>query len=252
MARFGSQGAVGTDRSRRTSKIAWVAGWLAGAGMLAFLLAPLLAYLHALPPLAGLMVFLAGGAAAMLGALLGIAGVVQGVRHDLGRRPAWLAMLAGLVAGATLLVLSPERGTPSINDITTDTRSPPRFEHAAQLEANRGRDMGYPQRFAALQREAYPHVQSLHVRRSKAQAFRRSVETAKAMGWTITAKDVSRGHLEATATTPVFHFVDDVVVRVQGSEHVASIDVRSASRVGKSDLGVNAARIREFLSRVRR
>ena len=52
----------------------------------------------------------------------------------------------------------------------------------------------------------------------------------------------------ATATTPWFGFKDDVVVRVERAGTGSRVDVRSKSRVGRSDLGVNARRIRDFLA----
>jgi len=43
-------------------------------------------------------------------------------------------------------------------------------------------------------------------------------------------------------------FKDDVVVRVAPATNGSRIDVRSVSRVGRSDLGANARRIRMFLT----
>jgi uncharacterized protein (DUF1499 family) len=70
------------------------------------------------------------------------------------------------------------------------------------------------------------------------------------MGWEIVAADVAAGRIEATATTPWFGFRDDIVVRVAPASAGSRIDVRSVSRVGKSDLGANAKRIRAFLARL--
>jgi uncharacterized protein (DUF1499 family) len=48
-------------------------------------------------------------------------------------------------------------------------------------------------------------------------------------------------------------FKDDVVIRVRtGDEDAVLVDLRSASRVGVSDLGANAARIRRFAERFRK
>jgi uncharacterized protein (DUF1499 family) len=43
-----------------------------------------------------------------------------------------------------------------------------------------------------------------------------------------------------------------VVVRVTAAEAGSRVDVRSVSRVGQSDVGTNAARIRTYLARVAR
>jgi uncharacterized protein (DUF1499 family) len=68
------------------------------------------------------------------------------------------------------------------------------------------------------------------------------------MGWELVASDSAAGRIEATATTPWFGFKDDVVVRVRPDGSGSRIDVRSVSRVGKSDVGANAKRIRTYLA----
>ena len=50
------------------------------------------------------------------------------------------------------------------------------------------------------------------------------------------------------ARTPILGFRDDVVVRIRATPDGARIDVRSASRYGRHDLGTNAARVRALLS----
>jgi uncharacterized protein (DUF1499 family) len=81
-------------------------------------------------------------------------------------------------------------------------------------------------------------------------AFRRAADAARAMGWEMVAADSAAGRVEATATTRWFGFKDDVVVRVRPDGAGSRIDVRSVSRVGGSDVGANAARIRAYLARV--
>ena len=61
----------------------------------------------------------------------------------------------------------------------------------------------------------------------------------------------AEGRLEATARTRWFGFRDDVVVRVAADGTGTRVDVRSVSRVGRSDLGTNARRIRGFLEKLR-
>jgi uncharacterized protein (DUF1499 family) len=70
------------------------------------------------------------------------------------------------------------------------------------------------------------------------------------MGWEIVATDPSRGRIEATDTTSWFRFKDDVVIRLTARDYGTYVDVRSKSRVGVGDMGVNASRIREFLERL--
>ena len=56
------------------------------------------------------------------------------------------------------------------------------------------------------------------------------------------------GRIEATATTTWFGFKADVVIRIRPTADGSELDIRSKSRVGRSDVGKNAERIREFMS----
>ena len=71
------------------------------------------------------------------------------------------------------------------------------------------------------------------------------------MGWAIVAERADEGRIEATATTSWFGFKDDIVIRVAPHNGGSRIDVRSKSRVGRSDVGANAARIRAYLAALR-
>lgn len=57
------------------------------------------------------------------------------------------------------------------------------------------------------------------------------------------------GYLHAEARSRVFRFVDDVEVMVDGAARV--VRFRSASRLGRSDLGVNRGRMERFTARFR-
>lgn len=92
----------------------------------------------------------------------------------------------------------------------------------------------------------------LDVARPVDEVFEAVRRAAEAMGWEIVAVDAARGRLEASDTTFWFRFKDDVVVRVTARDTGARVDVRSKSRVGRSDVGKNAERIREYLTEVRR
>jgi uncharacterized protein (DUF1499 family) len=66
------------------------------------------------------------------------------------------------------------------------------------------------------------------------------------MGWEIVAEDANSYRIEATARTPFVAFKDDVVIRIQAKSAETHLDIRSKSRIGRGDMGVNAKRIREF------
>jgi uncharacterized protein (DUF1499 family) len=131
---------------------------------------------------------------------------------------------------------------PYINDVTTDTGKPPQF----------GRDVPkgeYAAHFSELQRIGYPDLAPFELAVPPAQAFARAA--AQALGWEIVGADQSAGRIEAVATTRWFGFKDDIVVRVAAAGSGSRIDVRSRSRVGRSDLGANAKRIQDFLTAVK-
>ena len=105
---------------------------------------------------------------------------------------------------------------------------------------------------ADQQRRAYPDLAPLHLDAPPATALQRAAQVARAMGWEVVSEAPAEGRLEATDTTFWFGFKDDVVVRVRPDGTGSRVDVRSLSRVGRSDLGMNARRIRSFLERLRR
>lgn len=190
---------------------------------------------------------IAGGA---LSALMLIFSIVR--RH---RRESIITGVVTLIALVVISVplhwLSLARSVPPIHDITTDTHDPPLFEAILPLRADAPNSAVYAgEEIAAQQRSAYPDILPLEVDRSADETFRAALETARDMGWEIMAADAGRGHMEAVATTFWFGFRDDVVVRIGARGAGTRIDVRSVSRVGRSDAGTNALRIRTYLERI--
>jgi len=130
---------------------------------------------------------------------------------------------------------------PYINDVTTDTETPPQFSPPQPYETQ----------FAELQRIGYPELRALELALPPAQAFARARAAAQARGWEIVAADEAAGRIEAVATTRWFGFKDDIVIRIRAAGGGSRIDMRSRSRVGRSDLGANAKRIQDFLTEVK-
>jgi uncharacterized protein (DUF1499 family) len=127
---------------------------------------------------------------------------------------------------------------PYINDVTTDPAKPPQFSQPKPYQSH----------FAELQRIGYPDLAPLELAVPPTQAFARAQAAARALGWEIVDADERAGRIEAVATTRWFGFKDDIVVRVAAAGSGSRIDVRSKSRVGRSDLGANAKRIQDFLT----
>jgi uncharacterized protein (DUF1499 family) len=176
-------------------------------------------------------------------------------------RPRGLVMLGlALVLDAGLVYVpwqySQTRSSlPAIHDITTDTENPPAFIAALPARAAEGAgsvDDRDPQ-LAQLQKAAYPDVLPLSSALPVAKAFNEALAVAESMpGWTIVASDADAGRIEASQQSRWFRFTDDVVIRVTGDETGSRIDMRSTSRRGRSDYGVNAARIRAYMGALRR
>jgi uncharacterized protein (DUF1499 family) len=192
-----------------------------------------------------------GAYAALAGAALGLLGVVLGGAR--GMAAAALVIGLGAFAGPYSLRRI-ARAVPPIHDITTDTADPPKFVAVMpRRAASKSNPADYAgEAIAAQQRAAYPDVQPLRLAAPPPQAFDRALRAARDMGWEIVEAAPDQGRIEATATTPWFGFKDDVVVRVKPETDGSRVDVRSLSRVGRSDLGANAKRIRRYLDRLRR
>jgi uncharacterized protein (DUF1499 family) len=177
--------------------------------------------------------------------------------------------LIGLIGSAVVLILPlydiyVAKTSPPIHDISTDIEHPPQFEALLQLRkgAANGPDYDGPQLVAMpdgkkyttsyLQRKYYGDIHTIAILTPPEKLFNRALEAAKDMGWTIVAEAPDEGRIEATDTSLFFGFTDDIAIRVKPSGMGAKLDIRSKSRVGVSDVGKNAARIREFVKTLAR
>jgi uncharacterized protein (DUF1499 family) len=137
---------------------------------------------------------------------------------------------------------------PPIHDITTDTDNPPAFAAVLPLRkpTSNPAEYGGPG-IAAQQQALYPDIRPLVLKKPFDQAFAQALNAAQKMGWALVAVDANAGRIEATDTTRWLRFKDDIVIRVTRQGEDSRVDVRSMSRIGKSDFGTNARRIREYL-----
>lgn len=191
---------------------------------------------------------LVAGALSALLALVSLAG--GGWRVGPGTT---LMLVAIVIAGAVAVIL-PLRvkrlaARLPFNDVSTDTASAPEFEallplRRAELPDAAGAYDGA--RLASLQKGCYPTLASLRLPVTRAAAFAKALAAAEARGWTIVAQDPARGRIEASDRSRWYGFTDDIVVRLLAEGEGTRVDMRSASRVGSSDLGKNAARIEAY------
>jgi uncharacterized protein (DUF1499 family) len=183
-------------------------------------------------------------------------------RGGRGVRAAALGTLFAIGLVSWPLALAPKFfGLPRINDISTDTQSPPRFQAVSKWRQPGANPLDYPgEAFAAQQREHYSDLKPLVVSRTVAEAFDLVREIIRRRGWMIVAvrppgqgTDGS-GEIEAIEQTTLIGFHDDIVIRLKAERDKTRIDMRSASRYGVTDLGSNAERIRsamkEFYARI--
>jgi len=92
----------------------------------------------------------------------------------------------------------------------------------------------------------YPDIQPQRFNQPFEKVFDAALGAAQAMEWDMRETNRDQGIIEAVATTRLFKFKDDVTVTVTREGDASVVNVRSKSRVGKSDLGTNARRIRAF------
>jgi uncharacterized protein (DUF1499 family) len=164
------------------------------------------------------------------------------------RRP--LLMRSLLVLPGTLLILGVLGGGkyPQIHDISTDVSDPPIFTMASEMRDKTANSLELDEQTIAQQLAAYPGIQSVHSKLDFAQAYAQAENVAANLGWDITRADPVAGEIEAVDTTKIMAFKDDVIIRVRRADGGSVVDLRSASRVGRSDMGANAKRIRSFVA----
>ena len=142
---------------------------------------------------------------------------------------------------------------PPIHDITTDPQNPPQFRAVLPVrDRERANSVAYEGAAVSdQQRRFYPDIAPLSLALDPRKAFARALDAATAMGWSIVASDAAEGRIEASERSFWFGFTDDVVVRIAASDAGSRVDIRSVSRVGRSDFGVNANRVRAYLAKLR-
>ena len=244
-------------------RLSWVALALAVGGLAAALVAAAGSGAEAWSFRIGFSILRYAFYAAVAGGVLAIVAFVIARRG--GARTGRLNLVAIVIAvafGAYLMShIATARSVPAIHDATTDLVDVPQFAtlkvRADNLEDIPDDDrpelaaLDPERRWKAIHREAYGDLRSLRLPLGVTETTRRAEEIVRARGWEVARVDRQTGIVEATATTLFFRFKDDVIVRVRpdtAQPGGSIVDMRSISRVGGSDIGVNAARIRAFLA----
>lgn len=166
-------------------------------------------------------------------------------------KPVAMTILLGLSPLLISLISVGPSGfqAPMIHDISTDMGDPPQFGVLASMRTAEENSLEYKEDVAEQQRDSYPEIVALQSNLPPDAAFTLAINTAKDMGWALVVEDETGGIIEAFDKSIVFGFIDDIIVRVRADGAGSRIDLRSVSRVGLSDLGVNAKRINSFSAR---
>lgn len=200
----------------------------------------------------GLTLFRWSGTLAVLAVVLGLPALLLARAPRRGRVHAAIAIAVGALLLVPLLGWrSKAKEAPPIHDITTDTDDPPPFVAVKPLRADAPNPAEYEgDSIAALQKAAYPDIRPLMLALPLDSAFSVARTAAEDMGWEMVDAVREEGRIEATDRTLWFGFADDVVIRVRPESGIARVDVRSVSRVGRGDVGTNAARIRAYAEKL--
>ena len=213
-------------------------------------------HFYMVPSFMGFQLFALGFLLSILGSLVGLLAIYLTRKPQLraGRNRALMAtVVSALIAAPIIVTILGTAKYPAINDITTDFDNPPEFTFAQKLQHEPNRDMNYVKaKYAEKQQAGYGPIGPIKERLDPAAAFARVTEVAQAIPtWKITYSDPATHTLEAVATSKLWHFQDDIAIQVRPTPDGASlIEMRSKSRDGIGDFGVNARRIRRFFDRV--
>ena len=192
--------------------------------------------------------------AGLAAAVISLYALVLAVRHHLRRAIVFGihgVIIGALVFGVPWYLVHEGRKLPPIHDITTDTNDPPAFVAVLPLRKDAPNTAQYGgAELAEQQKKGYPDLAPALLALPPRAAFDRALDIARRSGWEIVSAKPEDNRIEATATTDWFGFKDDIVIRIKPANQGSRVDVRSVSRVGRSDLGTNARRIREFLKQL--
>ncbi|WP_372738313.1 DUF1499 domain-containing protein [Neptunomonas sp.] len=190
--------------------------------------------------------------AAVLGlaVLLGLFALFK-KQQDVVKSCTFVVILSAIPVTGLLMQAVKAKSLPFLHQVSTDTVNPPPFQAIVALRGEGSNTLEYAsEMLAPLQQAAYPEVQPIISELNTEQAFTKAVEVAKGLGWEIVANSTEQGIIEAVDMTLLWAFKDDVAIRIQETDTGSKIDSRSISRIGGTDLGANADRIKNYISRL--
>jgi uncharacterized protein (DUF1499 family) len=195
-----------------------------------------------------LLILLVATLIAFIALVMVLAGLVFGQFSSLNITRALIALV--ISAGIFVPIFLGGRAVanvPSINDIMTDTQNPPQFEVVPTVRKPFDNSLALSEDRLAYHRKMYGDMKPLQLADTPDAIFDKVLELVDDRGWLLVAADRAKGTVEATVATALFGFKDDVVIRLSAADNGTRVDMRSASRQGRTDFRVNSKRIMAFL-----
>lgn len=196
----------------------------------------------------GLPMMLVGVLLAIIACLLGLFALSRPAAASLPRRRVFAGLLASLALLIWIVPWAKKAGdNPSIHDVTTDLANPPAFQKLKLREDNLA-GVDTVENWRKIHGEAFSDIKPITLPLPADRVIQNAESLMRQRGWEIAAKTNDR--IEATETVSAFKFKDDIVLVATpvGDGTSSIVNVRSVSRVGISDVGVNAKRVRELLA----
>ncbi len=138
---------------------------------------------------------------------------------------------------------------PAIHDISTDLNNPPAFA-TIPLRADNLRGLDSLAEWREIHQQNYADLHPLRIEQPVQNVMDAALAIIAEKQWTIASIHPDQGVIEATAMVSFVRYRDDIVIRISAIDgaRACMVDMRSTSRDGISDFGVNAARVREFIA----
>ena len=162
----------------------------------------------------------------------------------------FIFVLCFFFAGYGAVQLNKILQSPPIHNVSTDLENPPTFSPPTlEARGEYANPVAISEQVRNIHQNGYPDIQTLSIELDVASVYDAVLKQVESQGWEIQAQDPMKGSIDATATTFWYGFKDDIVIRVLADDEsgTTSVDMRSVSRIGQVDLGVNADRIRGFI-----
>lgn len=259
------------DRFHRVRQVVvFVALTLAVLSPLAVALGAAGARLHlfSLPVGFGWLAMRVAPALAVAGLVLGGLGLIAAAAPP--RRGAVISLVAIALSGVSFGLLTQWRSTlahaPPVHDVSTDWTRTRLFSDklmlARGLQANPietnpviPRNAAYGalagQYVGVVNAKTCPAAAPIILTQAPAQAHERVKAAVLGAGLALVTDDPAHGLIEATRTSPLFGFKDDVALNLQPVGAGTRVDMRAAARLGQSDYGRDCALVTRLRAAMR-